>query len=115
MNSWDVLEQEFRKSFIDYAANECAFKELRKLKMKDGKVDEYIAEFRRLVHRAGLDENDGNNICMFAQGLPGKLADTVIDTSCPQTFEEWAPPKKCTVATTCLHSWILGKSRHVHV
>src|SRR5882757_2866453 len=90
MNAWDVLEQEFRKSFIDYAANERAFEELRKLRMKDGRIDEYIADFRRLIHMAGLDENEGSNIRMFAQGLPSKLAENVIDTTRPQTFEEWA-------------------------
>jgi len=90
MTPWEVLEQEFRNSFIDYMENEWAFEELRKLKMMNGKVDEYIVKFRRLIHRAGLNKNDGANIRMFIQGLPTKLADIVIDMSQPNTFKEWA-------------------------
>jgi hypothetical protein len=38
-----VMEAEFKKAFIDYAEHERANDELRKLRMKDGNVDAYIA------------------------------------------------------------------------
>jgi hypothetical protein len=45
INAWQVLEAEFKKAFIDYTAHKGAQDELRKLKMKEGNVDEYIAAF----------------------------------------------------------------------
>jgi hypothetical protein len=49
MTEWDVMEQEFKKAFIDYAVQERAAEELTKLKMKDGNIDEYISQFRKLA------------------------------------------------------------------
>ena len=43
MNEWQVMEKEFKKAFVDYARHEKANDELRKLKMKDGNIDAYIA------------------------------------------------------------------------
>jgi len=62
MTPWEVLEREFCNSFINYAENKQAFEKLRNLKMINEKVDKYIVEFRRLIHQAGLNENDGANI-----------------------------------------------------
>jgi len=58
--------------------------------MKEGNVDQYIAEFQQLAHRANLNVNDAGNTRMFAAGLPSKLADTYIDISHPRTFTKWA-------------------------
>jgi hypothetical protein len=52
MTEWDVMEQEFKKAFIDYAVQERATEELTKLKMKDGNIDEYISQFRKLACEA---------------------------------------------------------------
>jgi Retrotransposon gag protein len=45
MNTWQALEAKFKKAFIDYAAHERAQDKLRKLKMKEGNIDEYISAF----------------------------------------------------------------------
>jgi hypothetical protein len=50
MDEWQVMEQEFKKAFVDYAESKKANDELRKLKMKDGNIDTYIARFTQLVH-----------------------------------------------------------------
>jgi hypothetical protein len=49
MNTWDVLQREFKKAYIDYAEHERAYNELRALKMKDGDVDGYIYTFEELT------------------------------------------------------------------
>jgi Retrotransposon gag protein len=54
MNAWQALEAKFKKMFIDYTAHERAQDELRKLRMKEGNIDEYIAAFQLLGHHAGL-------------------------------------------------------------
>jgi hypothetical protein len=46
MTEWDVMEQEFKKAF---AVQEQAAEELTKLKMKDGNIDKYISQFRKLA------------------------------------------------------------------
>ena len=52
MSAWDTLEQDFRMSFINYAVHEKAYEQLRNLKMKEGNVDQYIADFEFLAHQA---------------------------------------------------------------
>jgi len=90
MTLWQVLEREFRDAFINYAVQERVHDEIHKLKMKGGNVDQYIAEFQQLAHRANLNVNDAGNTRMFAARLPFKLAETCIDISHPRTFAEWA-------------------------
>jgi hypothetical protein len=79
MTAWQVLERKFHNAFVDYTEHEQAQDEIRKLKMKDGKVDQYIAQFTQLAHRGGLDPNEPSNLRLFARGLPQKLAEVCID------------------------------------
>jgi hypothetical protein len=89
MDEWDVMEQEFKKAFVDYAEHEKANDDLRKLKMKDGNVDAYIARFSQLAHRGGHNVNEPELLRLFAIGLPAPLANACIDQQDPETFEEW--------------------------
>jgi hypothetical protein len=89
MNVWQALEQEFLKAFVDYAESERAQKKLLELRMKDGDVDQYIADFEYNAFRAGTHPNDPYNLRQFALGLPRALAEAVIDIDTPNTFEEW--------------------------
>jgi len=50
MTVWDTLEQDFKMSFIDYTVHEKAHKQLRNLKMKEGNIDQFIAEFEFLAY-----------------------------------------------------------------
>src|SRR5712691_9833791 len=67
---WQVMECEFKDAFTDYAEHERAQDNMKKLKMKEGKIDKYIATFERLAHCAGVDPDDPSNLCTFAQGQP---------------------------------------------
>jgi hypothetical protein len=89
MSVWQALEQEFLKAFVDYAESERAQKKLSELRMKDGDVDQYIADFEYNAFRAGTHPNDPYNLRQFALGLPRALAEAVIDIDTPNTFEEW--------------------------
>ena len=107
MNAWQVLEVEFKQAFVDYAMHERAQDELRKLKMKEGNIDEYIAQFASLVHHAGMDPNDPSTMRLFAQGLPKGLADLCIDIDSPETFIEWT---KAALRHHC--NWLKKQSIH---
>ena len=90
MTAWEVLERDFRNAFVDYAEHERAADDLKRLKMKEGRIDEYIAAFERLGHRANADLDDPLNLRLFARGLPKALCDICIDIDSPETFEQWA-------------------------
>jgi Retrotransposon gag protein len=87
MTPWEALEADFKRSFIDPAEHKRAQDELRKLKMKEGNVDEYIATFELLTHRAGMDLDDPTALRLFARRLPRNLADSCIEN--PENFEQW--------------------------
>jgi hypothetical protein len=90
MSAWQALEADFKQSFVDYAEHKCAQDELRKLKMKDSNVDEYIAAFQLLGHCTGMNLNDPSTLRLFACGLPKSLANSCIDIDLPENFEQWA-------------------------
>jgi hypothetical protein len=90
MNAWQALEADFKQYFIDYAEHEWAQDELRKLKMKDSNVDEYIATFQLLGHHAGMNLDNPSTLQLFAWGLPKSLTDSCIDIDSPKNFEQWA-------------------------
>ena len=56
-NTWQVLEGRFKSAFIDYVENVRAQEELKKLRMKEGNVDEYITTFELLCHRHEMCSN----------------------------------------------------------
>lgn len=92
MTAWQVLTADFRREFIEvnYAERVCALDELEKLEMTEGRVDEYIAEFERLAHRAGIGLDDPINLLIFARGLPRNWASACISKDDPKSFEQWS-------------------------
>jgi hypothetical protein len=75
--------------------------------MTNENVDQYIADFERLGHRAGLDLDDLMALRLFARGLPVGLADSCIDIENPETFEQW------TKATQRHHrNWLWKRAIH---
>jgi hypothetical protein len=95
MSAWQALEANFKRSFVDYAEHECTQDELRKLKMKDSNVDEYIAAFQLLSHHAGMNLNDLSTLRLFTYGLLKSLADSCIDIDSPKNFKQWANMAQC--------------------
>ena len=103
--AWQVMEREFKDAFTDYAKNQRAQDAMRELKMKDGNIDEYIAAFERLAHRAEVDPNDPSNLRLFAQGLPHPLVEVIIRNDNPETFQGW-----CNSAQKQQRNWIMIQS-----
>src|SRR6266481_6550495 len=90
MTAWDALEQDFQHSFIDYMVHEKAHDNLRKLKMSEGNVDQYIVDFEFLAQCARIDINDPTAIQLFSEGMPFSLAESCIKLEQPKSFEQWA-------------------------
>jgi len=88
-NAWKELEKRFKEAFSDYAERERAQDELKKLKMKNDNLDEYLAAFETQALRADIDMNDHTNLQTFTLGLPQSLANTCIKMENPETYEQW--------------------------
>ena len=86
---WQITECDFCDTFTDYADTDNAHSELMKLCMKEGRLDDYVAEFQDLATRAGLELNGPGTLRMFAQGLPGPLASKCIEHDSPDNFLQW--------------------------
>jgi len=86
---WVTLMQSFLDAFTNFAEAEKAQNAMKELKMHDGKIDEYIATFERLAHRAGVDLDDPSNMRTFAHGLPGPLVETIIKLDDPHNYIQW--------------------------
>jgi len=98
---WEVMMQDFLDAFTNFAKREQAQNALKQWKMKEGKIDKYIASFECLAHRAGVDLDDLSNMCMFVQGLPGPLVETVLRLEDPQNYVQWRE-----AAQRHQHTWL---------
>jgi len=87
-NAWRELEKRFKEAFSNYAECERAQDELKKLKMRNDNLDEYLAAFETHALRADIDMNDHTNLRTFALGLPQSLADACIKMENPETYEQ---------------------------
>jgi len=117
-NAWFKLEKRFKEAFSDYAENKRAQDKMKKLKMKNDNLDEYLAAFETLAQHAELDPNDPSNLRTFAIGLLRSLADTYIRMENPETYEQWRATvqyqQKIYLRTKALHSEY-GTSNSNHV
>jgi hypothetical protein len=88
-NAWEVLEADFRKNFEDYCGREMAVIKLQELQMKQGHVDDYIAEFEYLAHRTDYGLYEPYTVHLFTCGLPHQLANACIAHERPEYFDQW--------------------------
>ena len=86
---WQIVEREFRENFTDFADADKAYRELEKLKMTKGRLDEYISNFQDLAACAGMDLSAPNMMNTFAKGLQGSLAVDCICHDNPENFPQW--------------------------
>jgi len=107
-NAWKELEKRFKEAFSDYTERKRAQDELKKLKMKNNNLDEYLATFETQALHADIDMNDHTNLRTFALGLPQSLADACIKMENPKTYEQWRATvqrqQKIYLKTKSLHS-----------
>jgi len=61
-NTWKELEKRFKEAFSDYAERKRAQDDLKKLKIKNNNLDEYLAAFKTHVLRADIDMNNHINL-----------------------------------------------------
>ncbi len=87
---WDHFEDAFRDAYTDTSEREDADNKLQNLHMKDGNLDQYVAEFNRLSHLAERNDETRGLIPLFRQGLPYGLAQACMNRSkWPETIHQW--------------------------
>jgi retrotransposon gag protein len=88
-NAWQMVEHNFKQTFVDYAVKEKAQDELHKLQMKEGNIDQYIADFSLTMMDAQVDPNKPMVLMLFYQGLPQRLVEKCIELDSPSDFASW--------------------------
>ena len=86
---WQVVEREFKENFTNFADADKAYREIERLKMTEGRLNEYISNFQDLAMRAGMDLSAPNTMNMFAKGLQGSLTVDCIQHDNPESFPQW--------------------------
>jgi len=61
-NAWKELKKWFKEAFSDYVEHKRAQDELKKLKMRNNNLDEYLAAFETHALHANIDMNDHTNL-----------------------------------------------------
>jgi retrotransposon gag protein len=104
-NAWQMVEHNFKQTFVDYAVKEKAQDELHKLQMKEGNIDQYIADFSLLAMDAQVDPDEPTVLPLFYQGLPQRLAEKCIELDSPNDFTSWTK-----AAQRNQRNWILTQA-----
>ena len=87
---WRTVLRNFRENFANILEREVAEARLREgIKMKEGKIDNYIAEFEQLVRHAGYNPDDPQTLYRFTSGLPYQLYSKVYEHDRPNTYKDW--------------------------
>jgi len=81
---------------------------MKRLKMKNDNLDEYLAAFETLGLHAEIDPNNPSNLWTFALGLLWLLADACIKMENPESYKQWRAmvqhQQKIYLKTKALHS-----------
>jgi hypothetical protein len=74
---------------VDYTVKEKALDELHKLQIKEGNIDQYIADFSLLAMDVQVDPDEPTVLLLFYQGLLQRLAKKCIELDSPNDFMSW--------------------------
>jgi retrotransposon gag protein len=88
-NAWQMVEHDFKQTFVDYTVKEKAQDELHKLQMKEGNINQYITDFSLTAIDTQVDPNEPMVLMLFYQGLPQRLVEKCIELDSPLDFASW--------------------------
>jgi hypothetical protein len=108
---WDTFLLEFGRQFQDTQRPNWARIELKKLVMKPGEIDQYIAKFEELACHALYMTGDPATTSLFLKGLPPGI---LVDVFKPPTVTAYEDIKEQAIESTrsrALINSILGSCR----
>ena len=87
---WTEVAVAFTRRFANVLERERAQVELKQgIKMKDGDIDTYLANFEQLAQKAGYRLDTPQTINIFTDGLLQELYAKVYQFDKPRNYEEW--------------------------
>jgi Retrotransposon gag protein len=87
--TWDTFVQEFTEHFTDSQEQQRARLDLDRCKMRFPKIDQYIADFKELVRRAGYTIGSEETISFFLNGLTPSILDAIIAPPFPENYNQY--------------------------
>ena len=75
---WNDFNQAFRAAFTDTTKKQTAHAKLHALRMRIGRLDNYIATFEHLATLAGYDLADQGVVHLFTKGLERGLLSIIL-------------------------------------
>ena len=84
---WDQFLAEFTTQYQDTQKEQRARAELKALKLKWPKVDQYANNFERLIRVAGYNLANPESIEFFIEGLPRSVVEDILCPPVPDTYE----------------------------
>ena len=86
---WEI-ELDFRQAFTNTLEGERTKAILQGgVRMKEGDIDVYVAQFDTLVAQAGYNLDNPQTIKKFTNGLPTTLWEMIYTMDDPTTYKEW--------------------------
>jgi len=87
---WGEVARSFTQRFANNMEKEEAQAQLRRgIKMKEGDIDAYVAQFEELAQMAGYRLDEPQTIDTFTAGLPLNLYLKTFELDQPRTYQQW--------------------------
>jgi len=87
---WGKVVRSFTQRFANNMEKEDAQAQLRRgIKMKEGDIDAYIAQFKELARMAGYCLDEPQTIDTFTAGLPLNLYLKTFELNQPRMYQQW--------------------------
>ena len=90
LGTWDAFVKALKTSFEPYDAPGDALEEMKNMRLRDGSIDQHIANFKMAVTRSGLSEDSPAVIDYFRDSLTMALQRRIMTLEDPPTtLEKW--------------------------
>ena len=87
---WNNFLRQFKNTFISTTKKKDPYIEINKLKMKNGQLDEYIANYATLISELGWHNNNKMTCHTYQKGLPNAMVKNIItQEGMPIGLEGW--------------------------
>jgi type II secretory pathway component HofQ len=64
-NAWQMVEHSFKQMFVDYVVKEKVQDKYHKIQIKEGNINQYIADFSLTAMDAQVDPNESTVLMLF--------------------------------------------------
>ena len=88
LDTWRQFAQQFISTFTDTQKDQHVQNQLKSLKMKWPKVDQYTMDFEKLIREANYRIGTPESIQMYLKGLPSSVMKDVLRAPTTTTYQQ---------------------------